>query len=194
MVSDLSEFEVFEVNTIINDGKGSPDRKSDTRGAITIFLGELSEFEVFEVNTRVDDGKRSPDRKVMPPGRFQNVSGDSQLQHLCGFNEWSSLGQIRGFWPESVPLWQTFADATLGHEPYCQIASACNAARVRVWRLDFSKIPSSVLPDDDTPLAAVPSAVLWLFVQTLQNDEDLHIDKSVMVYAKFFFPTEKAPL
>jgi hypothetical protein len=106
----------------------------------------------------------------------------------------NAVNNVGGFWPDSVPLWQAFPDAMPCHELYNQIAAACNVAHLRVWRLDSSRIPSSVLPDDDTPLAAVSGAVLWLFVQTRQDDEDLQMGRSVMVYAKFFFPAEKAPL
>jgi hypothetical protein len=54
---DLSDFEVFEVNTIVDDNKRSPDRKSDSWSQNIIFLSDLSDlsdFEVFEVNMIVN--------------------------------------------------------------------------------------------------------------------------------------------
>jgi hypothetical protein len=60
------EVEVFEVNTIIDDSKGPPDRKSDTWSQNISFLGDLSDFEVFEANTIVDDSKGRPIEKVTP--------------------------------------------------------------------------------------------------------------------------------
>jgi hypothetical protein len=39
------DFEVFEVNTIVDDSKGSPDIKM-TPGAKTSLLCDLSDFEV----------------------------------------------------------------------------------------------------------------------------------------------------
>jgi hypothetical protein len=63
-LGDLRDFEVFEVNPIVTDSKGSPDRKSDTLSQNILFLSDLSDFEVFEVNTIVTDSKGSPDRKT----------------------------------------------------------------------------------------------------------------------------------
>jgi hypothetical protein len=63
----LSNFEVIEVNTMVEDSKLSPDRKSDTWMVITVFLGDLSDFEVIEVNTIVEDSKRSLFKPQSPP-------------------------------------------------------------------------------------------------------------------------------
>jgi hypothetical protein len=52
LLGDLSDFEVFEVNRIVTDIKWSRDRKSDTRRAISVFLGDLgdlSDFDVFQL-------------------------------------------------------------------------------------------------------------------------------------------------
>jgi hypothetical protein len=64
------DFEVFEVNTIVTDNKGSPDRKSDTLSQNILFLSDLSDFEVFEVNTIVTDIKRSPNGIAAPCTTF----------------------------------------------------------------------------------------------------------------------------
>jgi hypothetical protein len=57
-LNDLSDFEVIEVNTIVIDVKGSPDRKPDTWSQNILFWGDLSDFEVIEVNTIVTDINR----------------------------------------------------------------------------------------------------------------------------------------
>jgi hypothetical protein len=38
--SDLSDFEVFDVNTIVTDSKGPPDRKNDTLSQTSYFLSD----------------------------------------------------------------------------------------------------------------------------------------------------------
>jgi hypothetical protein len=55
----LSDFEVFDVTTIVTDNKGSPDRKSDTWSQNMSFLSDLSDFEVFDVTTTVTIGTES---------------------------------------------------------------------------------------------------------------------------------------
>jgi hypothetical protein len=74
-IGDLSDFEVFEVTTIVTDNKRSPDFRTHPCTPPLSFMADLhplsdlgdltdlSHFEVFDLNTIVNDSKGSPDRK-----------------------------------------------------------------------------------------------------------------------------------
>jgi hypothetical protein len=60
-LGDLSDFEAFKENTIVDDSKGSPDKQSGTWSKIVLVLGDSSDLEVFEGKTTV---KGRPTEKV----------------------------------------------------------------------------------------------------------------------------------
>ncbi|OHT04492.1 hypothetical protein TRFO_28001 [Tritrichomonas foetus] len=106
----------------------------------------------------------------------------------------SSANQIPGFSPNDSDLHtKTFDISTSTAELYASLASelGLDPSKIRLWRCGYHKNPTRIINNSSKGnLAGVCDGkhVIFVFVQPMNEGEELDIDKKRMIYIKFFFP------
>jgi ubiquitin C-terminal hydrolase len=107
----------------------------------------------------------------------------------------NTVNHIRGFLPENPTIWKSLPSTTTYHELY-ELLGAEYGSRIRIWACDYQKLPSAIVPDDPNRMVSeiAKRSSLPFFVQAVPDGEDVAIGAAQMIWAKFYFPGQAAPL